>query len=98
MIIWGTKWIQMKSLSTTKLHNFLRSTTYIFLASSSRSFIEFEFQILKLQTYFYMTRWFQIKRLLFTKFHNFLRPTTLILVFFFHPRSFEKNLNLKIQT
>jgi hypothetical protein len=64
----------MKSLSTTKLHNFLRSTSFILIVSSS----EVVYKILKLQ----------IKNMLIKKFHNLSRSTNFILVIF-HPRLFE---------
>jgi hypothetical protein len=64
----------MKSLSTTKLHNFLRSTSFILTFSPS----EVVYKILE----------FQIKNLLIKKIYNILRSTTFILVTF-HPRLFE---------
>ena len=33
MLVWVSKWIQMKKLSTIKFHNFSRSTTFILVVS-----------------------------------------------------------------
>jgi cytochrome c-type biogenesis protein CcmE len=37
LIIWGTKWIQLKMLSTIELHNFSRYTTSILIFSTSEA-------------------------------------------------------------
>jgi hypothetical protein len=37
LIIWGTKWIQLKMLPTIKLSNFSRSTSSIFIVSISEA-------------------------------------------------------------
>ena len=67
----------MKKLPTTKLFNFSRSTTFIFVVFPS----EVVYKIW-IQTQFCMTRWFQIKKLPATIFHNFSRSTEFILVVF----------------
>jgi hypothetical protein len=36
LIVWDLKWIQIKKLSTTKLHNFSRSTTFVLVISPSK--------------------------------------------------------------
>ena len=36
MLVWDPKWIQIKKLSTTKFHNFSRSTTFVLEVSSSK--------------------------------------------------------------
>ena len=48
LIILDTKWIQMKNLSTTKLNNYLKSTTFILVVSSSK--VVYNIWILNLKT------------------------------------------------
>jgi hypothetical protein len=83
----------MKKLSTTKLHNFLWSTTFIWVVSSSK--IIYKKMNSKFENFKHIILWqndFKSKCCQL-QFHKFLSPRTFILVVF-HPWWFE-NLNLK---
>jgi hypothetical protein len=57
-VFWGTKQIQIKNLSTTKFHNFLRSTTFMLVV--------FPFEVnyeIWISIFISLTIWFQIKNL-----------------------------------
>jgi hypothetical protein len=89
--------LKWKILSTIKLQNFSRSTTFILIVSSSEVVYKIWILNLKTSNIFSMTRWFEIGKLSIIKFHNISIPTTFILLFFSIRRRL-KILNFKIQT
>jgi hypothetical protein len=44
LLLWGSKWFQIKMLLNTKFHNFLRSRTFIWKFLHPKSFTNFKIQ------------------------------------------------------
>jgi hypothetical protein len=81
----------MKSLSTTKLYNVLRSTTFILAISSSEIIYKIWISNFNTSNIFLYDKIISNKKVFNYKVHNILRPTTFILIIF------PSNQNLKFK-
>jgi hypothetical protein len=81
LLVKCSKWLQIKKLSNTKFHNFLRYTTFILRVYPFEVANKFKFYIWdhqNLNTKFFVDNIIDIQKLLRTMFHNLSRYTTII--------------------
>ena len=78
-----SKWFQIEKMSTIKLYNLSRFTTFslvIFLYNIFLNSFNLNLKIWQLQTTFSNTKWFQLKKSSTTKLNNSSRSKTFIFV------------------